>query len=818
MRKAIGLISLSFIALGLANCNKNNSITSGSDSNIVAIIKDTLKNDPVIKWEVFSADSVLFQDSLTVPTELENNGTDEIAIHIRAFKNKFHRLLDSTWVLGYVPANTEYGKERLPGPTIETTNGKRANVTWVNQLQETIQDNPAYGFPGKSLKYYPLIYDTRKLDDVDPGAAIPMIINSLYPATIAEPAMGHTDPIMAHSTYYATAVHLHGANLAWKSDGHPASSTIERAGDMPKPIEFGLFGPYESNKQSVHYSYPNTFPEANYDTADTTQGGHGAILWYHDHSIMRTVANVYMGLAGAYLIEGVGEDSTRQYYLQQSEQVRQGLTHVKKGSVVKLKKDITEIPDIPLLISDKMFTKKGRLYYESKRIDGERQPEFFGNTITVNGKAWPYFDVKRQLYRFRILNTSSSRFYRIALARWKNGEVNLAKIDTATFVQIGTEGGPLVSQVGITPDKPIMLAPGERVDVHINFSEFSNSATDSLVLLNLANDAPYQEVDSADNIPIDSVKAAAKKYTNFILQFRVQPQQVANRITNKELTRRVKFLRQDSTFQKLLYKLDVFSNQHPMRRKSLSRSRMRTAMDSLPAQVLDQLDGSKTYRVHSLSITEASDTSLLPTPVKRFYKKFPEQIADLPFPMAFLNESEWNIEANKIDSNTEPHLAIKQVSNNTNEIWAITNYTSDTHPIHIHLNRFRILGRRDSLGQFIDKEPQEKGWKDVVRVKPNKFTTYIWVTYALSNDEKDSLAQFVYHCHILEHEDVSMMRRLLIENRAAVPEQQRKQAQIKPTTDKFNIPVCYGVVGLLASQTQVPTRKSYPNAARKKTI
>jgi|GEM_PF-2290172 len=815
MRTVIIIFSLCFIFCGLTDCSKSD----GSDANIVSIIRDTLKNDPVLDWRDHRADSVLFQEALVIPTEIENTGTDEITIYIRAFKNKFHSLLeDSTWVLGYVPENTAPGSQQLPGPTIKTMNGKAAKVTWVNQLRETIQDNPAYGFPHKSLKYYPLIYDTRELHDTDSGAAIPMITKSLYPPKIAESAMGHTMPMMFNSTYYATTVHLHGANLAWRHDGHPASSIVRQAGDMPNLIDFGLFGPYESTKQAVHYSYPNTFPEANYDTADTTQGKHGAILWYHDHSIMRTVANVYMGLAGAYIIEGAGEDSTRQYYLQQSEQTRQTFKQAKKGSALVLNKDISEIPDIPLLISDKMFTKKGRLYYESKLIDGSRQPEFFGNAITVNGKAWPYFDVKRQLYRFRILNTSSSRFYRLALAQWHNGEVSLTKIDTATFVQIGTEGGPLISQVGITSDNPLMLAPGERADVQINFSGFSNSAPDSLVLLNLANDAPYQEVADQDNIPIASVKAAAKTYTNFVLQFRIQPNQNANRITNTELAKRMRQLHQDSTFQKLLYKLDVFSTHRPIAQKSAGRSRIRTVVDSLPAQILAQLDNTKTYRVHSLSITEAGSYNELSPAVKHFYELAPDMKADTAFPMAFLNESEWNMEANKVDSNSAPHLAIKRVQNKTNEIWAITNYTSDTHPIHIHLNRFRILGRTDSLGQFIDKEAQEKGWKDVVRVKPNMTTTYLWVTYALSNDESDSLAQFVYHCHILEHEDVSMMRRLLIENSVAVPESQKKQAQLKPATDKFNIPICYGQEGLLASQTQLPTRRSYTNAARKKTI
>jgi FtsP/CotA-like multicopper oxidase with cupredoxin domain len=110
------------------------------------------------------------------------------------------------------------------------------------------------------------------------------------------------------------------------------------------------------------------------------------------------------------------------------------------------------------------------------------------------------------------------------------------------------------------------------------------------------------------------------------------------------------------------------------------------------------------------------------------------------------------------------------------EVWRLINLTGDTHPIHLHLDPFQILARRpiryeipdggigerdldatvtlerdpdDGLEHAIDEN--ERGLKDTVRVNPNeiveiavRFTTYS--------------GRYMYHCHILEHEDRDMMR------------------------------------------------------------
>jgi spore coat protein A len=100
----------------------------------------------------------------------------------------------------------------------------------------------------------------------------------------------------------------------------------------------------------------------------------------------------------------------------------------------------------------------------------------------------------------------------------------------------------------------------------------------------------------------------------------------------------------------------------------------------------------------------------------------------------------------------------------TTEIWEIINLTDDTHPIHLHLVRFQILDRRrfDAfqymtqntlryVGPVMPPDPNEMGWKDTVRVNA-KTVTRIIVPFS------GYAGRYVWHCHILEHEDNEMMR------------------------------------------------------------
>jgi spore coat protein A len=116
-------------------------------------------------------------------------------------------------------------------------------------------------------------------------------------------------------------------------------------------------------------------------------------------------------------------------------------------------------------------------------------------------------------------------------------------------------------------------------------------------------------------------------------------------------------------------------------------------------------------------------------------------------------------------NNTPWHAPITEnPALNSVEIWSLVNLTDDAHPIHLHLVRFQILDRRrlDTFayqnqntlrytGAATAPEPSEAGWKDTARADPGMITRIIvpFEGYA---------GRYIWHCHVLEHEDNEMMR------------------------------------------------------------
>jgi spore coat protein A len=173
--------------------------------------------------------------------------------------------------------------------------------------------------------------------------------------------------------------------------------------------------------------YPNNQPEAT--------------LWYHDHAMGITRLNVQMGLAGFYLIRDADEDAL----------------DLPKGA-----------DEIPLIITDHTFGPDGQIRYPAKW-----QPEVDGDKILVNGVVWPYLNVPKGKVRFRILDGSGSRMYKLALS------------NAASFYQIGTGGGLLAAPVQTSQ---LELMPGERADIVIDFAPFA--AGTQIVLTNVGDPVP----------------------------------------------------------------------------------------------------------------------------------------------------------------------------------------------------------------------------------------------------------------------------------------------------------------------------------------
>jgi spore coat protein A, manganese oxidase len=102
------------------------------------------------------------------------------------------------------------------------------------------------------------------------------------------------------------------------------------------------------------------------------------------------------------------------------------------------------------------------------------------------------------------------------------------------------------------------------------------------------------------------------------------------------------------------------------------------------------------------------------------------------------------------------------------EIWYLINVSPDSHPIHLHLVDFQIIDRRDIdaekfnkegiiqyTGPAIPPELQERGWKDTVRANPDQVTRIIMKFGPYTG-------LYVWHCHVLEHEDNEMMRPYIV--------------------------------------------------------
>jgi FtsP/CotA-like multicopper oxidase with cupredoxin domain len=203
-----------------------------------------------------------------------------------------------------------------------------------------------------------------------------------------------------------TLTHLHGGFVAGKDDGNPYQD----------------FDAVPSGKvQTV--TYPNE------DRA--------TLLWYHDHYQGDTRMNVVAGLAGGFLVRDRHDTGNGSL----------GLPHNASGR---------GLYELPLVIQDRQWNADGSLLYPvaPRKSHGPWISEYFGDTMLVNGKIWPFLVVDPCLYRFRILNGCNARILSL-------------NIPGAKLTVIGSELGFLPAPVSA---QAIVMAPAERYDVLVDFS------------------------------------------------------------------------------------------------------------------------------------------------------------------------------------------------------------------------------------------------------------------------------------------------------------------------------------------------------------
>jgi hypothetical protein len=376
-----------------------------------------------------------------------------------------------------------YGSDTFPATfnypafTIEAEYTTPVRVKWINQLTDG---------KGNYLPHLLPIDQTLHWAN-PPGGPRGTDTETLDPKPYTGPV-----PIVTH---------LHGGHSGQESDGFPEAWFLPAANDIPdgyatvgrhyemfKAQAEALYG-QQWKAGSAVFQYPNDQP--------------AATMWYHDHTLGMTRSNVYAGPAGFYLLRGGPGD-----------QLAAGTTLPGPAPALGDAPE-TKYYEIPIAVQDRAFNADGSLFYPDNRafFEGLNQPptepyldipfiperackhrpsdispifnpEFFGNTIVVNGKTWPKLEVEQRRYRFRFLNGCNSRFL-ILKVTTKPDAARPARA-AVPFWQIGAEGGFLPEPVEVDQ---LLLGLAERADVIVDFGAVPVGT--ALYLINEGPDEPF---------------------------------------------------------------------------------------------------------------------------------------------------------------------------------------------------------------------------------------------------------------------------------------------------------------------------------------
>jgi len=439
-------------------------------------------------------------------------------------------------------------------------------------------------------------------------------------------------------------------------------------------------------------------------------------LWYHDHALGITRLNVYAGLAGFYFVR---------------DDMDTGMPDNPLG--------LPAFPyELAYAIQDRMFTDRGALFYPAfpgdpawdDFITGEgvavcpAEPtppaqfcvtppsalaEFFGDHMVVNGKIWPKANVEPRNYRMRLLNGCDSRFLVIQFVAVDRGvtDPNHASASRPIpFWVIGSDQG-----LG-TPAQTntLVFEPGGRYDIVFDFSRNGRLRGKRIIMKNIGGDAPFG---GAFGDELDPGDLFDDRQTDRMMAFDV-----------------------------VLRKSGVPDAFNPR---------------NLPGY--DGVANGATHR--KVALFEGTD-----------------EFGRLQPLLGTFEGGKWVAKTWHLAPTEKPVL-------DSTEIWEIYNFTGDAHPIHLHLVNFQILGRAEisfddshtqrvvqhngtiglapqprnvQVGSRVSLGPSdgyfESAPKDMVTALPEQVTTI----KAHFNKE----GRYVWHCHILSHEDHEMMRVLKV--------------------------------------------------------
>lgn len=257
-------------------------------------------------------------------------------------------------------------------------------------------------FPPELQQGESLIFNSSNVE-VWPGTTTQVLsLNNSYPCPTIRVQKGDDFSVLFENKYTEEAtIHWHGLLVPELMDGQPKDAILPG--------------------NSYTYSFP-VFQRA-------------GTYFYHSHAHHLTAKHVYKGYAGFFIVE---DDNELQYGLPTGEY------------------------DIPLLIQDRHSIYQPQFNYSPSNMD--RMLGYLGDVPLVNGTPEAFFEVQRTLYRFRLLNGSNARVYKIAFS------------DNSPFWVVATDGG--LKDEAVQMDS-VFLSPGERLDILFDFLTYSvgNSVT-----------------------------------------------------------------------------------------------------------------------------------------------------------------------------------------------------------------------------------------------------------------------------------------------------------------------------------------------------
>jgi spore coat protein A len=576
-----------------------------------------------------------------------------------------------------------------PGRSFVVRRNAQINVNWSNQLLDTVTGQPLAHLVGMD--------QTISMQNDQSLATV-------YPPTKQVTYTGND------IVGVPIAVHFHGGDNKAEFDGGPDQWTTPRR----QQIGPGVVPGTNAGAASLAYTYTNA-QEA-------------AMMWYHDHGEGVTRINAYGGLAGLYVIRDTNED------------------------LLVAQAKIPSGPyEVPIVLQDKCFTATGELAYSGDPADyplpglnlpsPTHHPEQFGDVMIVNGVAWPNLDVEPREYRLRLLNASDSRIYVLKFGYGgvsRRGGLN----KFLPVFKIATDLGFLDTPVEM-PRGEVTIAPGERMDVVVDFTRAAKEGAKFVVVTN-SGAVPF---------PLGAPTVPNTMGAGTVMRFSIN--------------------------------LPLNGATTSLGLPAIAKSSVTTLKNNLALRGLDP-GTPKLGRGASAPVGVTIRRILLAEGVDEYGRIMPllgsfQMPGDPPYRNYPADDNLGTMSFSQLPTET-PAIG-------TTEVWEFWNNTVDAHPIHMHLVRFRLLNREafgpsvnapidptTGLPMMSEVKPMvngwtgerlipayvmlsglpvrapadEQGWKDTVLSYPGEVTRVV-VRF-------DRPGKYVYHCHILSHEEHDMMR------------------------------------------------------------